>query len=328
MSTVTIAQIRDAANRISRHVHRTPVMTSRAVDDLVGATVYLKCENLQRVGAFKARGATNAIMSLTDAQAERGVITHSSGNHGQAVAYAARMRGIPATVVMPNDASRVKMEAVRSYGAHIVLVPALERAAATAQVAEATGAVVVHPFDDPSVIAGQGTVALELIQEIPRLDLLAAPIGGGGLLSGTAIVAGHYGLGAVGAEPEQVDDAFRSLRDRVRYPATGKASIADGLLTGIGELPFAILSGEGTRVLVVSEAEIMAATRFLAERMKLIVEPSGAVVLAALLRYRDQFAGARVGAILSGGNMDLSLFSESSAPSDHDADVHGQSRPV
>lgn len=304
----TVSDVTEARIRIRPHVHHTPVMTCRTLDAMTGATLFFKPENMQKVGAFKARGATNAVLGLTDEEAVRGVVTHSSGNHGQAVAFACAIRGIQATVVMPDHAPNIKIDAVRGYGAFVELVPHAEREAAVAALVAKQGMTVVHPFDDALVIAGQGTAAAELVEDVKGLEILLTPIGGGGLLSGTTLVAQSLGMKAVGAEPELVDDAYRSLRDRVRYPATGEISVGDGLLTGIGSLAFAILSDADVEILVVSEDEILRAMRLFASRMKLIVEPSGATVLAAMLRYPNVFAGRRVGVVISGGNVPLDML--------------------
>ena len=300
--------VRAAASRIAGVVHQTPVQTSATIDAELGATVFWKCENLQKTGSFKARGAANAVLALDDDAAHRGVVTHSSGNHGAALAYAAARREIPCTVVMPEDVSPVKLAAVRGYGADVVFCPQPEREAVTARVQQETGAVLVHPFDDPRVIAGQGTAALELLEEVPGLDLLIAPIGGGGLLAGTAIAARDLRPGAavVGAEPLAVDDAHRSLASGVRQPRVADPdTIADGLLTGIGEITFAVLSTLGARVVTVGEGDIAVAAGFHLTRMKLVVEPSAATVLAALRRMAGEIGGMRVGAVISGGNTDL-----------------------
>jgi len=294
-----------AAQRIKPFVHRTPVLTSATLNGEVQSEVFFKCENLQKVGAFKARGATNAVMSLTEAAAAGGVATHSSGNHGQALAYAAAARGIPAWVVMPDHAPAVKVEAVRGYGAEVVICRQADREERTAELVAETGATLIHPFDNSAVIAGQGTAALELLDEIPNLDVVVAPVGGGGLLGGTSLVARAVGSGirVVGGEPEAVDDAFRSIRDGVLHPAVPEPkTLADGLLTGLGERNFALLAGQ-VEIVTVTEEEIVTAARFLVERMKLVVEPSGAVSLAAVRKM--DVAGRRVGAILSGGNTDF-----------------------
>ena len=308
----TFADVEAAARRIAGAVHRTPVLTSRTADAELGATVFFKCENLQKVGAFKARGATNAVLALSDSAAARGVVTHSSGNHGAAVAFAARLRGIRATVVMPDDAPRVKLDAVLGYGARVVQCPRGLREATTATVQRETGATLVHPFEDPLVIAGQGTAALELLADAGQLDVVLAPIGGGGLLAGTALVvrAARPACTLVGAEPAAVDDAFRSLRDGVRHPGVQPPrSVADGLLTGIGQNNFDLLRAGDVEILTVSEEAILAAALFFLQRMKIVVEPSSATVLAAMRAAPARFAGKRVGAILTGGNTDLAWLS-------------------
>ena len=305
---VSYDDILEAASRIAPYTHRTPVVTSATLDHQVGADVFCKAENLQKVGAFKARGATNAVARLPAAQAARGVVTHSSGNHGQALAYAAAVRQIPAWIVMPDDANPLKVAAVAGYGATVVRCSRSERAAAAERVRQETGAILIHPFEDPAVIAGQGTAALELVEEIPDLDTVIAPLGGGGLLSGTAIVcAERLSAGEViGAEPLAADDAFRSMQTGVRQPAVeNPATLADGLLTGIGALPFAILQELQTEVITVAEDAIVEAALFHLTRMKLLVEPSGATALAVVRSRPERFRGRRVGLILSGGNTDL-----------------------
>jgi threonine dehydratase len=308
MRPPTYADVVAAADRIEPYVHRTPVFTSEYFNDLVGTEIIFKAENLQKVGAFKARGATNAVLSLSDADAGRGIVTHSSGNHGQAVAYAAAIRSIPATVVMPRHAPQVKVDAVSGYGARIVFCEQDERESTVTAIQAKSGAVVVHPFDDPAVIAGQGTATLEFVEQVAGLDTIVAPIGGGGLLSGASLVGNQMGIDVVGAEPEIVDDAFRSLRDGVRYGPTGQLSVGDGLLTGIGALAYGILQMHGRHILTVSESEILAMVGVVATRMKLLVEPSSATAVAAVVRYRSEFLGRRVGIVLSGGNMSLDRF--------------------
>jgi threonine dehydratase len=305
------ADIVEAAARIGPYIHRTPIFTSRYFDDVVGAEVFFKAENLQKVGAFKARGATNAVLSLSEPDAERGIVTHSSGNHGQAVAYAAGIRSIPAVIVMPHHAPQVKIDAVAGYGARIVFCNQDERESTVQVIQAESGAVVIHPFDNADVIAGQGTATLEFVDQVPGLDTIVAPIGGGGLLSGASLVGEHDGIDVIGAEPEIVDDACRSLRDGVRYGPTGRLSVGDGLLTGIGELAFAILHAHGRSVLTVSEDEILEMVTIVATRMKLLIEPSAGTAVAAVVRYRSQFAHRRVGIIISGGNMSLELFGRS-----------------
>jgi len=307
----TYGDVLSAAKRIAPFVHRTPVFTSAHLDELVEANVFLKAENLQKVGAFKARGATNAVLSLSDEEAGRGVVTHSSGNHGQALAYAAAIRGIPAMIVMPHHAPKVKVQAVSGYGAEIVFCSQDEREVTLRTLQERTGAVMVHPFDDPAVIAGQGTATLEFVDQVPDLDVIVAPIGGGGLLSGVSLVAEHEDVDVIGAEPEVVDDAYRSLRDGVLYPATGAISVGDGLLTGMGALAFEILSAASRRILLVSEEEMLRAMRVIAVRTKLVIEPSSAAAIAAIIRYRVDFSGGRIGVIISGGNVELGRLSDS-----------------
>ncbi len=299
----TMGDVRAAADRIESHTHRTPVFTSRYLDARTGSAVFLKAENLQKVGAFKARGATNAILSLSEHDAARGVVTHSSGNHGQAVAYACSLRNIAAIVVMPEHAPAVKVDAVRGYGARVVFSTQAERAQTVFRLIDEHGYTEVHPFDNAAVIAGQATATLELVDEVHDLDLVLAPIGGGGLLSGASIVGTEYKVDVIGAEPEVVDDSYRSLRDGIRYPATGAMSVGDGLLVGIGVIPFAILSQANRSVVTVTEDEIIEAMETLAQRTKLVVEPSGATAVAALISHAPLFADKRVGVILSGGNV-------------------------
>jgi len=309
----TIEDVRAAARRIAPHVHRTPVATSATFDRELGAHVFFKCENQQKVGAFKVRGATNAVLRLDDDTARAGVITHSSGNHGAALAYAAARRGIPCTVVIPHDAAAVKLRAIEGYGAELALCERAERDALCARLARERGMHVVHPFEDPDVIAGQGTAALELLEQVGELDLVVAPVGGGGLLSGTTLaVRGASPRSAVwGAEPRAVDDAFRSLESGKRQPGeSSPRSWCDGLLTGLGERAFEILRANDVRIVTVGEQEILEAAWAFVQRMKLVVEPSGAITLAALRERRDELAGRRIGVILSGGNTDFSWLGE------------------
>lgn len=298
-----------AAERIEPHIHRTPVATCASIDAIAGATLFFKCENLQKVGAFKARGATNAVFSLSEEEAVRGVCTHSSGNHAAALARAAGLRRIPAYIVMPSSAPPVKKAAVAGYGAVITeCEPTLEaRETTLAEVQERTGAVFIHPYDDPRVIAGQGTVALELLDQAPDLDVVIPPVGGGGLASGTAITVSALRpeIEIWGAEPAEADDAFRSLRDGRLYPSVKPATIADGLLTSLSDRTFRILRDRIAGILTVDEATIVRAMRLLWERAKILVEPSAAVPLAAVILNRDRFASRRVGIILSGGNTNL-----------------------
>jgi threonine dehydratase len=309
MNTLSIADVRAAAERIRPFIHRTPVLTSRQLNARLGGTIFLKCENLQTTGSFKARGAHNAVFSLSDDEAARGVVTHSSGNHAGALARAAQRRGIPCTVIMPSNASAVKKAAVASYGATILeCEPKMSaREAAAARVLEATGGTLVHPYDDCRVVAGQGTAALELLEDHPDLDLVLTPVGGGGLLAGTALTAKslHPGIRVVGAEPELADDTYRSFHGSARVTINSSSTIADGLRGSIGERNLELLRRFVDDVVTVTETEIVAATRFLWERMKIVVEPSSAVPLAALLNGNVAVAGLKVGIILSGGNVDL-----------------------
>ena len=305
----TFEDVLAAAERIHGHVHRTPVMTSSAIDGIAGAHLHFKCENLQKVGAFKARGATNAVLSLNDEAAGRGVATHSSGNHAAALAYAAGIRGVPANVVMPSSAPPVKKAAVSGYGAVITeCEPTLAARETTLDaVVERTGATFIHAYDNPMVIAGQATASLELITDVPDLDAVIAPVGGGGLMSGTAIAvsSSRPDITIWGSEPAGADDAFRSLRDGTLYPSVEPKTIADGLLTSLSNRTFRILSDRLEGILTVNEETIVRAMRLLWERMKLVVEPSGAVPLAAVLEHPEHFADRRVGLIISGGNVDL-----------------------
>jgi threonine dehydratase len=309
MGPPTLADIRAAAERIRPFAHRTPVLTCHGVDDAVGATLAFKCENFQKVGAFKFRGACNAVFSLADEEAARGVATHSSGNHAAALALAARLRGIRAHIVMPRTARAVKRAAVAGYGGEIEFCePTLAaRESTLAAVVARTGATVIHPYNDARVIAGQGTAALELLQECPDLDALIAPVGGGGLLSGTALAAAGLAPRAhvYGAEPLGADDACRSLKEGRIVPSVEPKTMADGLLTSLGDLTFAVIRRHVADILTVSEEAIAAAMRLIWERMKIVIEPSAAVPVAALLEHGDVVRGRRVGVILSGGNVDL-----------------------
>jgi threonine dehydratase len=301
--------IRAAQARIAPHVHRTPVLRCRSLDDEVGAELFFKAENFQRIGAFKARGASNAVFSLSAEEARRGVVTHSSGNHGAALAYAASRRGIPAYVVMPETAPRVKQENVRRFGATIrFCAPTLDaREAARTALQRETGATLVHPFDDPRVIAGQGTAAMELLDESPGLDAVVAPVGGGGLLSGTAIVVRSRdpAVRVLGAEPANADDAARSFRTGRVEPLPETTTIADGLRTTLSPRTLGAIRAHVQAIGTASEEGIVRAMRMIWERMKIIVEPSAAVPLACLLEHTLDVGGMRVGIVLSGGNVDL-----------------------
>lgn len=309
MQIPTFKDIEAAHQKIKPHIHNTPVLSNRQVNERAGAKVYFKCENFQKVGAFKFRGASNAILSLTNEQAARGVATHSSGNHAQAVALAARMRGIKAHIVMPENAPAVKKNAVKNYGAVITYSEStLEgREAALARVLEETGATFIHPYNDPRIISGQGTAAVELLQTRPDLDLILAPVGGGGLLSGTAIAtdACRKSCRVIGCEPSIADDAWRSFRSGKLQPVHRFDTVADGLRTSLGELSFACIKQYVDDIVTVTEEQIIEAMRFIWERMKIIIEASCAVPVAALFHHKVDAADTNVGVIISGGNVDL-----------------------
>ena len=308
---VAITDIQQAAQRLAGRAHCTPVMTCATLDRLAGRSLFFKCEQFQKGGAFKFRGACNAVMRLTPEAAVRGVATHSSGNHAQALALAAKMRGIPAHIVMPRTASPVKRRAVQEYGGRVVeCEPTLEaRETTAAAVVAETGATLIPPYNHPDVIAGQGTAALELLEQAPQLDAVVAPVGGGGLLAGVTIAAQAVrpGVRMFAAEPAGADDAARSKAAGVLVPQTGPRTIADGLLTSLGELTWPVLRDRVERVVTVMEEEIIAAMRLAWERAKLLIEPSSAVAVAAVLS--DQFRALeglqRVGVVLSGGNVNL-----------------------
>lgn len=304
-----LKDIQEAHLRIKSVIHRTPVLTCSTLNDLLDAELFFKCENFQKVGAFKFRGASNAVMSLSEAEAKRGVATHSSGNHAQALALAAKMRHIPAFIVMPNNSPDVKKNAVAGYGGQITFCePTLAaREKTLKEIVNKTGAVFIPPYNDPRIIAGQGTAALELLDEVNSLDVMIAPVGGGGLLAGTAIAAKGLkpNIKVFGAEPANADDAFRSFRDGIIQPSVNPKTIADGLLTSLGELNFAIIKQNVDGILTATESEIKQAMRFIWERMKILVEPSAAISLAVLLSKNKNISNKRVGLILSGGNIDL-----------------------
>ena len=303
------ADILAARNRISPHVRRTPVLTSAALDRMIGAHLHFKCENLQHVGAFKARGATNAVMALPEDVARRGVVTHSSGNHGAALAFAASLRGIPAWIVMPENAPAAKQANVRAHGGQIrFCAPNLAaRETTCAQVQAETGATLVHPFDDNNVIAGQGTAALELVEQVHSLDAVMTPCGGGGLLSGTAIAVrgARPHVEVYGAEPRGADDAYRSLAAGHVIPQDDPRTIADGLRTSLSERTFEALSKHVTALATASEESIIAAMRLSWETLRIIVEPSSAVPLGCLMERTLELPGREIGIVITGGNVDL-----------------------
>jgi threonine dehydratase len=307
--SVDLNRIRTAHDRIRAYIHRTPVLTSARLDMASGASLFFKCENFQKVGAFKARGATNAVFSLDDVTARRGVATHSSGNHGAAVTRAAKLRGIPSHIVMPSNSAKVKVRAVESYGAQIVFCEPTEaaREAACAEVIQKTGATLIHSFESEDVMAGQGTPTVELLEDVSDLELVMCPVGGGGLLSGTAVAAKSMRpmIKVIAAEPENVDDAARSFRAGRLIHTEKKFTIADGLRTNVGPPNFAIIQRYVDNIVTVSEEAIVSAMRTIWETMKIIVEPSAAVPYAAIVERKVDIAGKRVGIILTGGNVDL-----------------------
>jgi threonine dehydratase len=309
MDTPTFDDVLAAEERIAPYIHNTPVLTSSYLNQLSGANLFFKCENLQKVGAFKARGACNAVFGLDDATAAKGVATHSSGNHAGALSYAAATRGISATVVMPRTAPETKKAAVRSYGGHILECEPTQaaREAMLAQVINDTGADLVHPYDDKRVIAGQATCALELQREIVDLDMVVAPVGGGGLISGTCLTLSQLApqTRIFAAEPTSADDAHRSLQAGEIVLRDGQHSVADGLNTNLKPLTWHFVSNFVEDILLVSEAEILAAMYLTCQRMNIIIEPSSAVPLAAILKHRDLFQSQRVGIIITGGNVEL-----------------------
>jgi threonine dehydratase len=308
---LTLAQIRDAAQRIAPHINRTPVLCSSSLNAFARASMFFKCENFQKIGAFKARGAANAIFSLPAEIAARGVTTHSSGNHAAAVARAARIRGIPAFVVMPSNAPAAKVASVKRQGAEVFSCePTLvAREAGVAAVMARTGAVLIHPYEDLNVMAGQGTATLELIDDVPDLEFILAPIGGGGALSGAAVAAKELKprIKVIGVEPALADDAMRSFRAGTVQPmsSTTGETIADGLRVQIGEKPFAVIREYADDIVTASEAAIVRAMRMIWEVMKIVVEPSAAVTLAAVLEGSVNVKNQRVGMLLTGGNLDL-----------------------
>ncbi len=301
-----------ASKRIEGHGHRTPILTNKTIDELTGKKIFFKCENFQKIGAFKFRGGWNTISSLSEEEASKGVCTHSSGNHAQAVAYAAMKRNIPAHIVMPRNAPKVKIQAVEGYRANVTLCePTLKARRETLEkIAEKTGAYVVHPFNEPKVIAGQGTCAMEMIEDIGDLDAICAPVGGGGLMSGTCIAARSMlpNVRLFGAEPKGADDAYQSLKKGKLIPQNNPKTICDGLLTSMGENTWNILKDHLEDIITVSDEEIVTAMKLIWERMKIIIEPSCATPLAAVLtpEFRELENIETIGIILTGGNVDLS----------------------
>lgn len=306
----TIEEIRATHAAIQPFIHRTPVMTSESINKIAGAEIYFKCENLQRIGAFKMRGGASAALRLTDEEKQRGLATHSSGNHAQAVARSAQLLGIPAYIVMPSNSPSIKRAATAGYGANITLCePTLQARESTLEkVVAETGATFIHPYNDYNVIAGQATAALELLEATDGLDVMMSPVGGGGLMSGTALTtrAVSPNTKIIGAEPAAVDDAFRSFQSGVLQHNETTNTVADGLRTSLGPKTLKIIRQHVDDILLVEEQEIIDAMRIVWERMKIIIEPSSAVPFAAVLRNRQRFAGKKIGIIFSGGNVDLS----------------------
>ena len=304
---VDINDVREAQERIAPYIHRTPILQSELLNEVAGAQLFFKCENFQKVGAFKARGATNAVQLLSNEDIPRGVATHSSGNHGAALAWAASVRNTSACIVVPNNAKQVKKDAIAAYGAEIVeCEPTLQARESTLQrVVKETGANFVPPYDDERIIAGQGTVALEMVEQTENLDAALIPVGGGGLLAGCLLGFSGSSIAAYGIEPEGADDAYRSVASGERIKAHSPDSICDGLLTTLGERNFPIIRDRIADILLVSDKEVIEAMCLLWTRLKIVVEPSSAITLAGLLRNRELFAGKRVGLVLTGGNVDL-----------------------
>jgi threonine dehydratase len=315
--SLNLDAIRAAHERIRPYIHRTPVLTSSRLDDACRASLFFKCENFQKVGAFKARGATNAVFALDDETARRGVATHSSGNHGTAVARAAKLRGIPAHIVMPSNSAKVKIRAVESYGAQVVFCEPTEesREIKCAEVINQTGAMLIHSFENEHVITGQGTSAMELLEDIPDLDVIMCSVGGGGLLSGTAIAAKSLRpqIKVIAVEPQNADDAAQSFRAGRRLVTEKKFTIADGLRTNIGEPNFAIVQQYVDDIVTVSEEAIVLAMRTIWETMKIVIEPSAAVPYAAIAERISDVERKRAGIILTGGNVDLDALPWSSS---------------
>ncbi|MFA0961745.1 pyridoxal-phosphate dependent enzyme [Roseivirga sp. BDSF3-8] len=308
-ATISAGTIREAHQRIKPYVHRTPVLTNSTINAITGAEVFFKCENFQKIGAFKARGAVNAVLQLNEQEAKAGVATHSSGNHAQAIAYAATLRNIQAYIVMPENAPNVKRKAVEGYGAKVIpCTPTLQaREDTVKQVMNDTGATFIHPFNNDHVITGQATSAVELLEQTEGLDRIMTPVGGGGLLGGSALAVAYFGENCKvsGAEPKGADDAYRSLHAGKLIPMENPDTIADGLLTSLGDKTFSIIHTHVEEIVTVSDNEIIDAMRLIWERMKIIVEPSCAVPLAALIQQKEKHKGQRVGIILTGGNVDL-----------------------
>jgi threonine dehydratase len=311
---ITKASIEAAATRIAPYIHNTPIMTCESINALSGLDLYFKCENFQKIGAFKIRGGMNASLQLTKEQLEKGVATHSSGNHAQALAFAAKMLGIKAYIVMPESSPQVKVNAVKGYGAEVTICASNQaaRESTLQAIVDQTGATFIHPYDNDEVITGQATCVKEIIDAMPDIDIVVTPVGGGGLLSGTCLGAHYFkpGLKVYAGEPEGAADAVLSIQSGKVEKALFVNTIADGLLTTLSERTLEIIQAHVADILLVSEDEIKAALRLVYERMKIIIEPSCAVPLAAVLKNSDLFKGKKIGIILTGGNVDLSKFKE------------------
>ena len=311
---ITKASIELAAARIAPYIHTTPIMTNKSINELSGLDLYFKCENFQKIGAFKIRGGMNASLQLTPEQMEKGVATHSSGNHAQALAFAAKMLGIKAYIVMPESSPQVKVNAVRGYGAEVTICASNQaaRESTLQEIVDRTGATFIHPYDNDEVITGQATCVKEMIEAIPDIDIVVTPVGGGGLLSGTCLGAHYFkpGLKVYAGEPEGAADAVLSIQSGKVEKAPFINTIADGLMTTLSDRTLAIIKAHVSDILLVSDDEIKAALRLVYERMKIIIEPSCAVPLAAVLKNPALFKGKKVGIILSGGNVDLSKFKD------------------
>lgn len=301
--------IEQAHERIQSYIHITPVLTSSSIDEIAGCSLFFKCENFQKIGAFKMRGAANAVFSMPAEDRTKGFATHSSGNHGQAVARAAKLAGVPAYIVMPKNSNKLKLAAVAGYGADVILCEPNDasRQGTCDDIVERTGAHFIHPFDDYRIIAGQATASKELIEEISDLDIITCPIGGGGLASGTCLSANYFSpnIRVIGTEPEAVNDAFLSFEKGEIEPGNPQPTLADGLRTTVGEKTFEVIKENMDSVLTVSEDEMVAAMKLVWERMKILIEPSSAVPLAAILKNKAHFENRRVGIIVTGGNVDV-----------------------
>lgn len=311
MRTYLAQELRKARQTLAPFIHRTPLLESRLLNEISGCELYFKCESLQRAGAFKMRGAMHKILSLSEEEQQKGVATHSSGNFGSALALSAQILKIPATIIMPSNAPQIKKNAVKSYGAQIIeCEPTLEsRETTTAKYVEKTGATACHPYNDPQVILGNSTAAQEIFEDV-QIDSIIAPVGGGGLISGTALATEFFSpqTTVFGAEPSGADDAFRSVRDGIIYPSIDPNTIADGLRTSLGTQTFPIIQQKVKKLFLVNDAEILESMKLIWERMKIIVEPSSAITLAAVLKNKNLFEGQKVALILSGGNVDLKSF--------------------